>query len=91
MERLFPLLLCSKCGLALYQVEGDLYGCPKCKRQWTTGQGIAILHYKRTDGSPVYAGGAIEFKGSKKSGKKRKEPPRKPKGISNRYFDPFGR
>lgn len=72
---LLPLCLCSFDGEKLIEVKDQpgLWRCPKCGRQWTVQQGLQVLHpQKSTPNGPVYAGGAIEFKGAK-SGKKHKK------------------
>lgn len=66
--------LCSKCGRTLDLIPDQGYCCPKGHGCWfPQGEQKKVI---REPGSAIYAGGAIEFKGGSKSGKKRKKPPK---------------
>lgn len=65
--------LCPKCGLSLEYIDGYGYCCPKGHGCWFPPGEQKVI---REPPDAIYAGGAIEFKGGSKSGKKRKKPPK---------------
>lgn len=71
------LYLCEKCGLEMVFAGNDKgYCCPKghgCSWPMTGEQKVI-----REPGSAIYAGGAIEFTGSKPGGKKNKKLKKQP-------------
>ncbi len=64
--------LCARCGLSLIEIKQSVYQCPKHGVRHGTIKSMP-LQRDRLAGL-AYEAGAIEYAGSKKSGKKRKKP-----------------
>ena len=61
--------LCSKCGISLDEIRPGVFSCPRGHGEWTPPGEDKVV---REPLSAIYAGGAVDYKGTK-TGKKRKK------------------
>lgn len=73
-SELAKMRLCSKCGITLNEIKPGVFSCPRGHGEWPERGEAKII---REPLNATYAGGPVEYGGTKATGRKKKKQSRK--------------